>query len=154
MSEKPRALITGVTGQDGSYLAEFLLEQGYEVIGMVRRTSTVAFDRIAPFQDRLTLVSGDMLDEVSLVHILKEYRPREVYNLAAMSFSAGELASEIRRHIPEFECRFEPDERQAIADSWPRAIDDSAARSEWSWMPTYDLAATTVDMLEKLSAQR
>jgi GDPmannose 4,6-dehydratase len=83
---KKRALITGITGQDGSYLAEFLLEQGYEVIGLLRRTSTVAFERITHIQDRLTLVSGDLLDEASLVHILREHRPAEVYNLAAQSF--------------------------------------------------------------------
>jgi GDPmannose 4,6-dehydratase len=82
----PTALITGVTGQDGSYLAEFLLEKGYEVVGMVRRTSTINFSRIAHIQDRLTLVSGDMLDEPSLISILREYRPSEVYNLAAQSF--------------------------------------------------------------------
>jgi GDPmannose 4,6-dehydratase len=81
-----RALITGVTGQDGSYLAELLLEQGYEVIGVVRRSSTVNFERIAHIQDRLTLVSGDLLDEVSLIHILRDHKPEEVYNLAAQSF--------------------------------------------------------------------
>ncbi|MFN2251552.1 MAG: GDP-mannose 4,6-dehydratase [Anaerolineae bacterium] len=82
----PTALITGITGQDGSHLAEFLLEKGYEVVGMVRRTSTVSFDRIQHFQDRVTLTPGDMLDEVSLIHILREYEPDEVYNLAAQSF--------------------------------------------------------------------
>lgn len=81
-----RALITGITGQDGSYLAEFLLDKGYEVIGMVRRSSTVNFERIKHIQDKLTLVSGDLLDEVSLIHILREHRPHEVYNLAAQSF--------------------------------------------------------------------
>jgi GDPmannose 4,6-dehydratase len=81
-----RALITGVTGQDGSYLAEFLLEQGYTVIGMVRRSSTVTFERIAHIQDRLELVAGDLLDEVSLINILRDHRPNEVYNLAAQSF--------------------------------------------------------------------
>src|SRR6202161_2880163 len=81
-----RALITGVTGQDGSYLAEFLLEQGYEVIGMVRRSSTLNFERIAHIQDRLELVAGDLLDEVSLINILRDHRPSEVYNLAAQSF--------------------------------------------------------------------
>jgi GDPmannose 4,6-dehydratase len=81
-----RALITGVTGQDGSYLAELLLDQGYEVCGMVRRSSTVNFERIAHIQDRLTLVAGDLLDEVSMINILKENRPQEVYNLAAQSF--------------------------------------------------------------------
>ncbi|GAC1320460.1 MAG: GDP-mannose 4,6-dehydratase [Acidimicrobiales bacterium] len=81
-----RALITGVTGQDGSYLAELLLEEGYEVIGMVRRSSTLNFERIAHIQDRLTLVAGDLVDEGSLVNILREHRPQEVYNLAAQSF--------------------------------------------------------------------
>jgi len=73
------------------------------------------------------------------------------FNVAAMSFSAGELAAEIRKHIPEFVCEYKPDFRQAIADSWPRSIDDSAARQEWGWEPSYDLAAMTEDMLEKLS---
>ena len=81
-----RALITGVTGQDGSYLAEFLLEQGYEVIGVVRRSSTLNFERIAHIQDKITLVSGDLLDEVSIINVLREHRPDEVYNLAAQSF--------------------------------------------------------------------
>jgi GDPmannose 4,6-dehydratase len=81
-----RALITGITGQDGSYLAEHLLAQGYEVVGMVRRSSTVNFERIAHIQDRVVLVPGDLLDEVSLIGILREHRPREVYNLAAQSF--------------------------------------------------------------------
>jgi GDPmannose 4,6-dehydratase len=81
-----RALITGVTGQDGSYLAEFLLDQGYEVFGMVRRSSTVNFERIAHIQDRMTLVAGDLIDEVSMFNILRDHRPHEVYNLAAQSF--------------------------------------------------------------------
>jgi len=81
-----RALITGVTGQDGSYLAELLLDEGYEVIGMVRRSSTVNFERIAQVQDRLTLVPGDLVDEASMINILREHRPGEVYNLAAQSF--------------------------------------------------------------------
>ena len=81
-----RALITGVTGQDGSYLAELLLEQGYEVIGLVRRSSTLNFERIAHIQDRITLVAGDLLDEVSLIAALRDHRPAEVYNLAAQSF--------------------------------------------------------------------
>ncbi len=80
------ALITGITGQDGSYLAEFLLEQGYRVVGMVRRTSTINFDRIRHIQDKIELAQGDLLDQMSLVDILKEYRPNEVYNLAAQSF--------------------------------------------------------------------
>ena len=83
---QPTALITGVTGQDGSYLAEFLLEKGYHVIGMVRRSSTVNFTRIEHIQDDITLVSGDLLDQGSLMALLREYRPTEIYNLAAQSF--------------------------------------------------------------------
>ncbi|MBI1297706.1 GDP-mannose 4,6-dehydratase [bacterium] len=82
----PTALVTGVTGQDGSYLAEFLLEQGYRVIGMVRRTSTINFDRIKHIQDKIEVVQGDLLDQMSLISILQQYRPQEVYNLAAQSF--------------------------------------------------------------------
>jgi GDPmannose 4,6-dehydratase len=82
----PKALITGITGQDGSYLADFLLDKGYDVIGVVRRSSTVNFDRLRHIQDRLALVQGDLLDQVSLIHLLQEHRPDEVYNLAAQSF--------------------------------------------------------------------
>jgi GDPmannose 4,6-dehydratase len=85
-----RALITGITGQDGSYLAELLLEKGYEVVGMFRRSSTTNFERIAHLQDRVLLdpynCAGDLLDEASLIHILRDHRPDEVYNLAAQSF--------------------------------------------------------------------
>ena len=81
-----RALITGITGQDGSYLAELLLDKGYDVIGMVRRSSTVTFERIAHIQDDLELVPGDLLDEASLIEVLRLHRPDEVYNLAAQSF--------------------------------------------------------------------
>jgi GDPmannose 4,6-dehydratase len=81
-----RALITGITGQDGSYLAELLLGKGYQVIGMVRRSSTVNFERISHLQDKIDFVPGDLLDEVSLINILSEHRPHEVYNLAAQSF--------------------------------------------------------------------
>jgi GDPmannose 4,6-dehydratase len=80
------ALITGITGQDGSYLAEFLLSKGYTIIGMSRRTSTLNFERIAHFQDDINLVQGDLHDQSSLVWILEEYKPDEVYNLAAQSF--------------------------------------------------------------------
>lgn len=76
---------------------------------------------------------------------------RTSYNLAAISFSAGQLTAEIRRHIPEFRCEYKPDFRQKIADSWPMTIDDSVARKEWGWRPAYDLAAMTKDMLERLS---
>jgi GDPmannose 4,6-dehydratase len=88
MSSPKRALITGITGQDGSYLAELLLDEGYEVHGMVRRASTEKFDRIEHLRDRITLHQGDLLDQRSLVDTLRAARPDEVYNLAAMSFVA------------------------------------------------------------------
>ena len=81
-----RALITGITGQDGSYLAELLLDKGYEVYGMVRRASSTNFWRIEHLLDRLTLMPGDLLDQLSLIKVLEEVRPQEFYNLAAMSF--------------------------------------------------------------------
>jgi GDPmannose 4,6-dehydratase len=82
----PTALITGVTGQDGSYLADFLLAKGYQVVGMVRRSSTVTFERIHHIQDDIHLVQGDLHDQSSLVDVMEEYRPDEIYNLAAQSF--------------------------------------------------------------------
>ena len=82
----PRALITGVTGQDGSYLAELLLNKGYQVAGMVRRSSTVSFERIAHLMDQVEFVSGDLLDQLSMVEALRSFEPDEVYNLAAQSF--------------------------------------------------------------------
>ncbi|HUL82334.1 MAG TPA: GDP-mannose 4,6-dehydratase, partial [Gammaproteobacteria bacterium] len=81
-----RALVTGITGQDGSYLAELLLEKGYDVHGMVRRSSTESFERIAHIADRVQLHQADLLDQSSLVSLLREVRPRELYNLAAQSF--------------------------------------------------------------------
>jgi len=80
------ALITGITGQDGSYLADLLLQKNYHVVGMVRRTSTINFDRIKHIQNELELVQGDLLDQSSLMEILRESQPQEVYNLAAQSF--------------------------------------------------------------------
>ena len=80
------ALITGLTGQDGSYLAEFLLEKGYDVHGIVRRSSVEKFDRIAHLTDRITLHQADLLDQLSLMHVIRRVGPREVYNLAAQSF--------------------------------------------------------------------
>ena len=80
------ALITGITGQDGSYLAELLLNKGYDVIGLHRRSSTVTFERITHLMDRLTLVAADLLDEASMIRALRDHRPAEVYNLAAQSF--------------------------------------------------------------------
>src|SRR5437879_13780124 len=88
MASPRSALITGITGQDGSYLAELLLEKGYDVHGMVRRASTEKFDRIEHIRDRITLHQGDLLDQRSLVDALRAAAPSEIYNLAAMSFVA------------------------------------------------------------------
>ena len=83
---KKRAVITGITGQDGSYLAEFLWEKDYEVFGLIRRSSTVNFERISHLQDKVELISGDLLDQKSLVTALQTSKPHEVYNLGAQSF--------------------------------------------------------------------
>jgi GDPmannose 4,6-dehydratase len=83
---KKKSLITGITGQDGSYLAEFLLSKGYEVYGMVRRSSTEKFERIENFKHKINIVQGDLLDQYSLIKIIDEIKPAEIYNLAAMSF--------------------------------------------------------------------
>lgn len=82
----PTALITGITGQDGSYLAELLLSKGYQVVGMVRRSSTVNFERIEHLLDNITVLQGDLQDQGSLLSLLEEYKPTEIYNLAAQSF--------------------------------------------------------------------
>src|SRR5215216_3096476 len=89
MADSKRALITGITGQDGSYLAELLLGKGYEVHGMVRRASTETFQRLEGIRDAITLHTGDLLDQRSLGDVMKDCEPEEIYNLAAMSFVAA-----------------------------------------------------------------
>jgi GDPmannose 4,6-dehydratase len=91
----PTALITGITGQDGSYLAELLLSKGYDVVGVHRRSSTVPFERIAHLVDKITLVAADLLDESSLIRVLRDHRPSEVYNLAAQSFVMTSFAQPV-----------------------------------------------------------
>jgi GDPmannose 4,6-dehydratase len=91
----PTALITGITGQDGSYLAELLLSMGYDVVGVHRRSSTVPFERIAHLVDKITLVAADLLDESSLIRVLRDHRPSEVYNLAAQSFVMTSFAQPV-----------------------------------------------------------
>ncbi len=119
----------------------------YEAIKHRRYTCFVREDTVLPMiymPDciRATLMLMDA-DADRLIHAAE-------YNLASLSFSAGELAAEIRAHIPDFVCEYKPDFRQQIADSWPRTIDDRAARAEWGWAPQYDLAAMVADMLAKL----
>jgi nucleoside-diphosphate-sugar epimerase len=120
----------------------------YEAVAHKRYTCFVRADTVLPMMYMPDCIRGTIdLMEADFSR-LKHHAD---FNMAAMSFSAGELAAEIRKHIPEFVCEYQPDSRQAIADSWPRSIDDSAARTEWHWEPEFDLAAMTEDMLDKLS---
>lgn len=119
----------------------------YEAIARGRYTCFVREDTVLPMMYMPDCIKGTIdLMEADLGRL----QHHADFNLAAMSFSAGELAAEIKKHIPEFECEYQPDSRQAIADSWPCSIDDSAAREEWGWTPAYDLATMTVDMLARL----
>jgi nucleoside-diphosphate-sugar epimerase len=119
----------------------------YEAIKQKKYTCFVREDTVLPMMYMPDAIKATVdlmqVDVARLAH-------HADYNLAAMSFSAGELADEIKKHIPEFQCEYRPDFRQAIADSWPRSIDDSAAREEWGWEPAYDLARMTEDMLAVL----
>ncbi len=119
----------------------------YEAIAHRRYTCFVSQDTVLPMMYMPDAIKATLdlmdADRSRLQHPAN-------YNLAAMSFSAGELAAEIRKHVPDFKVEYEPDFRQAIADSWPHSIDDSAAREDWNWRPDYDLAAMTADMLDKL----
>jgi nucleoside-diphosphate-sugar epimerase len=119
----------------------------YEAIKHKHYTCFVREDTVLPMMYMPDCIKGTIdLMEAELSR-LKHHAD---FNLAAISFSAGELAAEIKKHIPEFTVEYQPDFRQAIADSWPQSIDDSAARQEWDWQPGYDLASMTADMLAKL----
>jgi len=120
----------------------------YEAIKHKHYTCFVRQDTVLPMMYMPDCIKGTIDLMEADVSRLKHHAD---FNLAAISFSAGELAAEIKKHIPEFTIEYKPDFRQAIADSWPQSIDDSAARQEWGWQPSYDLAAMTADMLQKLS---
>jgi nucleoside-diphosphate-sugar epimerase len=119
----------------------------YEAIARRRYTCFVREDTVLPMMYMPDCVKGTIDLMEASGDGLKHHAD---FNMASMSFSAAELAAEIKKHIPDFECEYEPDSRQAIADSWPCSIDDSAARAEWGWQPAFDLAAMTADMLEVL----
>ncbi len=120
----------------------------YEAVKNRRYTCFVRAETVLPMMYMPDAIKAT----IDLMHAdLARLKHHANYNVAAMSFSAGELAAEIKKRIPEFECCYVPDFRQAIADSWPRSIDDSAAREEWGWQPAYDLSAMTDDMLAVLS---
>jgi nucleoside-diphosphate-sugar epimerase len=131
----------------GGGTTDYAVAMYYEAIANKHYTCFVRADTVLPLMYMPDCIKGTIdLMEASFEG-LKHHAD---FNMSAMSVSAGDLAAEIRKHIPEFVCEYEPDSRQAIADTWPRSIDDSAAREEWGWQPSYDLAAMTVDMLAKL----
>ncbi|RLC84528.1 MAG: L-threonine 3-dehydrogenase [Chloroflexi bacterium] len=131
----------------GGGTTDYAVEIFYEAIKHKRYTCFLREDTVLPMMYMPDCIRATiMLMEADLSR-LKHHAD---FNLAAMSFCPAELVAEIKKHIPEFVCEYKPDFRQEIADSWPRTIDDSAAREEWGWEPQYDLAAMTADMLEKL----
>lgn len=132
----------------GGGTTDYAVEIFYEATKKKRYTCFVRENTVLPMMY--------MPDCLKSTIDLMEAEPAKVkrhdsYNLAGMSFSAGELAAEIKKHIPEFKCDYKPDFRQKIADSWPMSIDDSTARRDWGWKPAFDLAAMTKDMIDKLS---
>jgi nucleoside-diphosphate-sugar epimerase len=131
----------------GGGTTDYAVEIFYEAIKNKKYTCFLRADTALPMMYMPDCLKGtlDLMD--ADVTKLKHHCD---FNLAAMSFSAEELATEITKHIPEFTCEYKPDFRQAIADSWPRSIDDSAARKEWGWKPKYGLGDMTKDMLQKL----
>jgi nucleoside-diphosphate-sugar epimerase len=131
----------------GGGTTDYAVEIFYEAIKHKRYTCFLREDTVLPMMYMPDCIKGSIdLMEADLSGL----KHHSDFNMAAMSFSPAELVAEIKKHIPEFTCEYQPDFRQAIADSWPMTIDDSAAREEWGWKPSYDLAAMTADMLEKL----
>ncbi len=131
----------------GGGTTDYAVEIFYEAIKNKKYTCFVKEDTVLPMMYMPDCIKATLdLMEVD-ISILKHHSD---FNLTAMSFSAGELADEIKKHIPEFKCSYKPDFRQEIADSWPSSIDDSAARKEWGWKPAYDLPTMTRDMIEVL----
>jgi nucleoside-diphosphate-sugar epimerase len=132
----------------GGGTTDYAVEIFYEAIKKKRYTCFVKEDTILP----MMYMPDCMKAAIDLMEAdASKISHRTSYNVTAISFSAGELAAEIQKHIPEFRCDYKPDFRQKIADSWPMSIDDSVARREWDWRPTYGLASMTKDMIEKLS---
>jgi nucleoside-diphosphate-sugar epimerase len=131
----------------GGGTTDYAVEIFYEAIKNKRYTCFVREDTVLPMMYMPDCINAALkLMEADSSQI----KHRTSYNVNAMSFSAGELAAEIRKYIPNFKCEYKPDFRQKIADSWPKSIDDSVARKEWGWNPKYDLASMTRDMIEKL----
>ncbi|MFX1344606.1 MAG: NAD-dependent epimerase/dehydratase family protein [Promethearchaeota archaeon] len=130
----------------GGGTTDYAVEIFYEAITNKKYTCFLREDTVLPM-----MYQPDCLKcMVDLLEAENSRLKRRVYNITGMSFSAGELATEIKKHIPEFEIEYKPDFRQEIADSWPKTIDDSLAREEWDWNPIYDLSSMTKDMIEIL----
>ena len=131
----------------GGGTTDYAVEIFYAAIKQKRYTCFVREDTVLPMMYMPDCIKATIdLMEADFSRL----RHHCDFNVAGMSFSAGELAAEIKRHIPEFVCEYKPDSRQKIADSWPRTLDDSAAREQWGWRPSFDLASMTADMLECL----
>ncbi len=132
----------------GGGTTDYAVEIFYEAIKNKRYTCFVNEKTILPmmYMPDCIKASIDIMDAD-----ITKLQHHSDFNISAMSFSVGELVKEIKKHIPEFECKYKPDFRQDIADSWPQSIDDSIARNEWNWKPRYDLTEMTKDMIEKLS---
>ena len=129
---------------------DYAVEMFYQAILGKRYTCFVRSDTRLPMMY--------MPDAIRATLMIMEASPRKVtfhmgHNLAAMSFSAGDLAKEIKKHIPGFTCEFVPDFRQKIADSWPQSVDDSLARREWGWKPKYNISAMTKEMIKELKSR-
>lgn len=134
----------------GGGTTDYAVEIFYKAVEQGRYTCFLRPDTVLPMMY--------MPDCIKSILELMETDPAQLqhhtcFNLAAMSFAPADLVAEIQLHMPEFTCEYEPDQRQAIADSWPQSIDDNAARQEWGWQPDYDLAAMTADMLQTLKAR-
>jgi len=134
----------------GGGTTDYAVEIFYEAIKNKKYTCFVKKDTVLPMMYMPDCIKGTIDLMEADISKLKHHAD---YNLASMSFSAEELASEIKKYLPEFVCEYKPDFRQAIADSWPQSIDDSAARKEWDWKPSYNLQTMTKDMIDKLSTR-
>jgi len=141
----------GIIGSEtlpGGGTTDYAVAIFYEAIKKKRYTCFVREDTVLPMMYMPDCIKATIdLMETDAAKI----QTRTSYNINGMSFSAGELAAEIKKHIPEFVCEYKPDFRQKIADSWPMSLDDSPARKEWGWKPKCDLATMTKDMIEKLT---
>jgi len=134
----------------GGGTTDYAVEIFYEAIKHKKYTCFLKQDSVLPMMYMPDCIKATIdLMEADF----SQLKHHSDFNLAAFSFSPAELVAEIQKHIPEFTCEYKPDSRQAIADSWPRTIDDSAAREEWGWAPDYDLAGMVADMLEKLEGK-